>query len=569
MASNPCPTHAILYSEDRVIKHHPGEIYLNLLQHYTAAMMTTKIQKQPPTKLIPIVFFGRLEERKGLCTFIEAVKSLSAEARNQIRVYFVGKVVPLYSEPLKHLNSQQYIEQELAAQIPYEISPNFYSREALEFITGLGNPIVCLTSPQENFPNSALETGQLPVSLVVSDTGGFRETLKLIERSSGLYWFTPKDARSLSEQLAKALANYPETPTIPNGSAIAQVNRDLMDRKLQFIEQAFGQQVNSEPQQQPKVTIGVVYPGGEYLTECLASLEGQTYANLEVIVLSIADDEKSQDYLAHAQTLFPNYKFLPAEPSISQSTGAACNYLVSLTTSDYFLPIYPGYVLLPFAVEKFVTAAMQSHAALVTCPRKYFGTENGIVTFPGGSLPSLLMNNLCGDPCSLFSKKLLHQFKYIEAVDVQTRGWEIMAAAVATGESIAHYPYPLFECQYELTAIPPSSKDQYFLRQYLTQIPPDQWMPRQLYMLMTAVQQLQSKPQPAVVVSDTAEIERLRAQLQETRQKLQKVRSRLQKCRQDSESATARIAAMETSKFWQFRKTWFKVKRKIGLPSKE
>ncbi len=57
------------------------------------------------TEIIPVVFFGRLEERKGLCTFVEAIKLLDQDLQAQIKITFMGKVVPLYSAELKHLNS--------------------------------------------------------------------------------------------------------------------------------------------------------------------------------------------------------------------------------------------------------------------------------------------------------------------------------------------------------------------------------------------------------------------------------------------------------------------------------
>jgi glycosyltransferase involved in cell wall biosynthesis len=57
-------------------------------------------------------------------------------------------------------------------------------------------------------------------------------------------------------------------------------------------------------------------------------------------------------------------------------------------------------------------------------------------------------------------------------------------------------------------------------------------------------------------------VERFRFKTGEKHQKLQKVRSRLVE-------AQAEIAAMQTSKFWQMRRAWFKLKRAIGLGNQE
>ncbi|MEO1765372.1 MAG: glycosyltransferase, partial [Cyanobacteria bacterium J06629_18] len=128
----------------------------------------------------PIVFFGRLEERKGFCTFVEAIKLLNRDVIDKIQIIFIGKIIPLQSSQYQHLDSQQYIEEQLDGYVAYKVLPNLSSQEAIKFVRELNHPIVCLTSLQENFPNTGLEMGQLPVSLVVSDTGGFNSQTNLI-----------------------------------------------------------------------------------------------------------------------------------------------------------------------------------------------------------------------------------------------------------------------------------------------------------------------------------------------------------------------------------------------------
>ena len=179
---------------------------------------------------IPVVFFGRIEERKGLCTFVEAINLLQPEFSKKIKIIFMGKVVPLFSPKLNHLNSEQYIEQYLEKGLDYEIISDYYSEQAIEYINNLNHPIVCLASPQDNFPNTALEMGQLPIPLVVADTGGFHETLQLVQRSEGIYWFKPKDADSLAEMLAKAISNSPQTPHVCAKSTLAEI-KDYMQKR--------------------------------------------------------------------------------------------------------------------------------------------------------------------------------------------------------------------------------------------------------------------------------------------------------------------------------------------------
>lgn len=190
---------------------------------------------------IPIVFFGRLEERKGLLTFIDAIQQLGEKISRQIYIIFLGKNVPLHSVKLQPLDSQQYIKKKLGNKFDYTILSDLFSQEAIALVHELAPAIVCLTSPQENFPNSSLEMGQLPVSLVVSNTGGFRETLNWIDRSNGVRWFEPGNSQSLACEIASAIDAYPETPSLPLRAFLEQVNQRLLNQRLEYMNPAFFQ----------------------------------------------------------------------------------------------------------------------------------------------------------------------------------------------------------------------------------------------------------------------------------------------------------------------------------------
>lgn len=546
-------------------------------------------------KSIPLVFFGRLEERKGLCTFIEAIKLLDDQVKKQIKITFMGKIVPLYSAELRHLNSEQYIQQELNTEIEYEIISNFYSQQAIKYICDLPSAIVCLTSPQENFPNTALEMGQLPVTIIASDTGGFRETLQLVQRTEGVYWFKPKDADSLSLAITEAIANYPQTPKVISKSTIEEVNQKLLVDKINRIEAAF-LDIKPKPTPTAKVTIGVIsHQQGENLIDCLSNIEAQTYPNLEVIVLEDGSkDHHSQEMVIHAKSLFPQFKFI--QQKTYQGIGASRNHLVTIASGDYFLLINPSVMLYPFAVEKFLTTADNTNSAIVACSQKEIGAVNRIVTYQGGTLPSLMMNNLyCGE-CCLFSREILSKFPFTESKEIKTQTWEVVAAALVTGEKIVYYPYPLYEyivkTPADITQLP-NPQERYSLRQYLAKIPPEKWTKRQLYLLLSAVQQLQDLvPQMNNLQWQlhlkNEELNQKQAKIDELEQYIYshqptEVEQRWQQCEgqlnhayqqiqnltNELQLAKERIKAMETSKFWQIRKRWFKLKKNVGLPTNE
>ncbi|MEH1935684.1 MAG: glycosyltransferase, partial [Nostoc sp.] len=400
---------------------------------------------------IPVVFFSRLEERKGLCTFVEAIKLLNPILVERIQIIFMGKIIPLQSSQLQHLDSQQYIEQQLDSQITYNLIPNLSSQDAITFITELNHPIVCLTSIQENFPNTGLEMGQLPVSLVVSNTGGFQETLNLIERYDCVRWFHPGNSHSLAQTITEAINAYPEKPLIPQYELLEQVNQRLLNQRLEYMSQAFINAAPKEPQT-PKVTIAIVcWQTVNTILECLESLAAQTYNNFDVIIgYRESIDEYLQEIITQAQTKFPSYKYLNLDAN--WSLGESYNYLVELAAGEYVLQLAVEHIALPDMLEKLVTAAIASNADVVVCPQVKLQEDGELKAMPAavnyafinGSLLKLLEFNHKQDISALFSLKLLQEFRYSPERGLFALNWHILAAAIATGKEIAYYPYPLY-----------------------------------------------------------------------------------------------------------------------------
>jgi glycosyltransferase involved in cell wall biosynthesis/uncharacterized protein YbaR (Trm112 family) len=498
---------------------------------------------------IPVVFFGRLEERKGFCTFVEAVKALEPRLQRDIQLVFVGKVVPLYSAPLRHLDSRAYLDRELTGVVPYTVVPDLYSTDAIRYVNSLPSPVVCLASPQENFPNSALEMGQLPLRLVVSDADGFHETLDLIGRSSGLYWFEPKNARALSEAIARAMRASGEHPKVPSRREVIEINRSLLARKQRYIREAFDRAM-LPIEKKPQVTIGVVWnEQHRHLIDCLHSIKIQEYSAIDIIVLDNRATRNGEDDIIRKPAAF-EHRYLRPERVLC--AGAARNFLARRADGDYFLTIDADSALLPFAVEKLVTMAIRTGAVVVSAPELGGNTGDAVWATAGAYIPGIIRGANSGKVFSLVSIQFLREFGYMEDEDADTEGAEIIWAALATGEQLAYYPYPLGERRREALETGTSDhasrlKRQYQIRQYLAQIPPSRWSRRQLHMLLTAVQQLQAHPS-ADAPSLTAETLRLQTELNWTR---------------------CRITAMESSKFWKLRRHWFRVKRALQLPGWE
>ncbi|QIR37180.1 glycosyltransferase [Tolypothrix sp. PCC 7910] len=542
---------------------------------------------------IPLIFFGRLEERKGLCTFIEAIKSLESTLVNKIQIIFIGKIIPLQSSQFQHLNSQEYIQQQLGNYFNYHLLYDLSSQAAIQFITALKQPIVCLTSLQENFPNAALEMGQLPVSLIVSDTGGFSETLNLIERADGVRWFEAGNFHALTQAIIQAIHNYPENPSTPQQDLLEKINQRLLNQKLEYMSQAFIDAAPKAPQT-PKVTIGITCLQPTLtLLECLESLDKQTYTNFDVIVLYISSssNEVIENLIIQAQTKYPNYKYLSTEAN--RSLGETYNYLVDLADGEYFIQFSPEQIALPLMVEKLVTAAWEANADIVVCPQATTKEGEAVetLTLIDGCLLNLLEFNYNRDISALFSLKLLKEFPYSSERGLLALNWQILAAAIATDKPIAYYPYPLYLTHSPShTIITPANlaKERYYLRQYLFQIEPSKWNQRQLNLLLTGVEQLlQSKqqvstniqqlsPQSQAWMLTAQQIQDELTHIQSWNQQLlagkdwleaqwQSWMLKAQKAEVEVEKRQLTINTMQSSRFWRLRNSWIKFKQRLGV----
>ena len=141
-----------------------------------------------------IVFFGRLEIRKGLKLFCDAVDELCADRANRkFEVTFLGKETQLYGR-----SSIGYIsDRSKAWTVPWRIQSNKYQGAAIEYLRGAGR-LAVISSLADNYPNTVLECVGAGVPLLASNVGGIPEIINPADRRKGLL-------RAAADVLAESL----------------------------------------------------------------------------------------------------------------------------------------------------------------------------------------------------------------------------------------------------------------------------------------------------------------------------------------------------------------------------
>jgi glycosyltransferase involved in cell wall biosynthesis len=160
------------------------------VQQYVTDFDRSSNGRAPATAAAPIeelVFFGRLEPRKGLPGFCEALELLADRPHGELRkVTFLGR-----HSPVDGVHSEEYIAAR-AERWPWELEvlADLDRDEALAY---LGQPgrLAVMASPIDNSPNTVYEAIGLGIPFVASSGGGIAELVHPDDRDEST--FDPRD----------------------------------------------------------------------------------------------------------------------------------------------------------------------------------------------------------------------------------------------------------------------------------------------------------------------------------------------------------------------------------------
>ncbi len=145
---------------------------------------------EPAERVERIAFFGRLEERKGVGPFVEAVNSLDVE----VDVEFLGRPTPLWPvERIRKLLTHEHVAFETELD----------QHEALERLRRPGT-LAVIPSFEENSPNVIYECLENGIPFIASDVAGIRELVAADDHVRVL--FEPTSAGIIAA-LCRALEN--------------------------------------------------------------------------------------------------------------------------------------------------------------------------------------------------------------------------------------------------------------------------------------------------------------------------------------------------------------------------
>lgn len=429
--------------------------------HYPKYPQSANTIRKPVSGPLELVFFGRLEMRKGLKVFLEVAESLPPE----VPVTFLGRECHIDGTPAGHL-----IWQTLTGR-PYTQHTHFDRDQAMAYLSE-PNRIAVIPSLTENFPFTVLECAAAGIPFLASNVGGIPEILADSEMKDALL-FEP-NAKSLRKKIDAYVATTPSErnryvermrevcDARRNHETVTQGYVEMLDRPqtLRVVpatqtrsEAACAQQAKVAEEGQPLVSVVVPYYNmGMYLPETLRSLVDQDYPNVEVIVVNDGStDPYALEVWEEMQLEYPRFRFITQE---NQGLGAARNAGLAVAAGEYFLPIDSDNIARPEMISRFVQTLEQNpDLAVATCHHLAFENlqdiEEGKFLYAyrpcGGPFVAAALRNVYGDANAMFRTEVLRAAGgYSPERGLGYEDWELFVKLAREGHRIDVIPEYLF-----------------------------------------------------------------------------------------------------------------------------
>lgn len=409
--------------------------------------------RQPATclrKVKELVFFGRLESRKGLKIFCQALTKLEKDGGVGCKVIFLGKL------NLGNFDAESYLKSQAQHwSFPWEIITDYDALQALEYLKS-GDRLAVVPSLLDNSPFTIYECLAERIPFICSDRGGTAELIHEIDRRQVVISVHPT---KLAKQLRQIIAR---------GTIIARPSFDFQQNLETWAQWHLAIKTHPPVKKEknshllgvsfqtkyPLVSICVAhFNRPKELSQAIASIEQQTYANYEVILVDDgSDDPEAIAYLNALEDPFAErgWKIVRQE---NLYLGAVRNTGVRHAKGEYVLLMDDDNCAKPHELEVFVQAAQHSGADILTCFADLFEGEETPdpslvkerMTPIGDCLSYGLFANCYGDSNSLIKRNVFEKIGgFTEDYGVGLDDQDFFSRAILHGAQLFVIPEALY-----------------------------------------------------------------------------------------------------------------------------
>lgn len=438
------------YMLDWVRRHGFNPPALSFVQ---ANLLRVQAQQTQSTERIvtanEFVFFGRLEYRKGLVQFCDALDRLAGLGAKPNAVTFLGKFSRIGSE-----HSALYLARRAKNwHFPIKMLSRLDQAEALAYLAMPGR-VAVMPSVADNSPYTVYECLLLGIPFLARDVGGVAELIAAEDRAACLFNDNPN---LLAGRLAKLLT---EGALRPRPAFDPEHNRKAWREGLPALVDHLcpaksPKKTGKRAAAMPLVSVCLThYNRPKLLRQAVDSLLEQDYPNLEVILVDDGSPGKAAAKTLHA--LEPEFarrgwKILRLDNGY---LGKARNTAVRAAQGEFLLFMDDDNVARPTMVSRFMQAALSSGADLVTTVFEVFSgdkkpkAKTPVVEcfLPLGDIVSFsIVTNAIGDANSLIRRSLFEELGgFSEDYGLGHEDFELYLRAVLSGAKVNVVPEPLF-----------------------------------------------------------------------------------------------------------------------------
>ena len=405
-----------------------------------------------------VVFFGRLEPRKGLLLFVDAIDRLVRRGQAPARVTFLGKASPRIDGPGFIRSSTR--------DWPVEVRTitDFGAEEALSHLSQPGR-LAVIPSLLENCSMAVMECLQAGIPFVATATGGTPELVAPEDRARVL---VAPDHIALGERIAE-LAGAPLRAVRPRWDFVHALKVwsrwHTQTTPVEASAARFAQRARIAGAETPLVTVCIVHhERPELVRMAVDSVLDQNYPALDAVLVD--DGSESAEALEALEALEAGFaergwRVIRQE---NRYLGAARNAAAAAARGEWLLFLDDDNVLFPDAVSRLVRAARFSGAdcvpaASIRCygngdPRTDTESHGTPIRFLGAARAWSRLRNVAGDSCALVRREVFEAVGgFTEEYRVGLDDLSFFNRLIRAGRQIEPLPDPVYYYRFGKTSM--------------------------------------------------------------------------------------------------------------------
>lgn len=381
-----------------------------------------------------VVFFGRIEARKGVVLFCDAIEQSNIKNRDDITITFLGPLNHVYGIP-----SKSYLEMRSTKwKVRTKILSQYGRNEALAYLSQPGRLAVMPTFA-ETMSYAVLECLGRGIPFLASKVGGIPELIEAQDLERVCFNLDPS---VLSKRLERALVEKPfRVRPFMNP-------KEIKDRWLGWHEQEISIKASESPFRIKKTVSVCLYLDslGDHSLEILEALKKQSHTPAEVTV-SIPEnllEKDSNDGKSVLEFISRNgWKILS---DYSRSRILRWEKAVYETSGDLILFLDDKTIPFQDTLERFIDVYEKTGADLLTASLivESENTKTMRKDFLGGAIPSGFFGNIFGEGMFLISKNAFDKIQEkLQDISSDPPEWGLFANAILSGLRLETIPEPL------------------------------------------------------------------------------------------------------------------------------